>query len=172
MNEKHYSLEHVIHPWNPIFNENSKILILGSFPSPKSRLNGFYYGHPQNIFWDTIAKILNVPAPASDAKSKTEFLLKNKIAIWDTIGECDIKGAEDSSIRNPKPNDIKKIIDSSNIKAIFTTGKKSTELYNKLCFKTTGIECIYLPSTSPANRAQQKKESYLEQWKKILEYLN
>ena len=64
MNEKHYSLEHVIHPWNPIFNENSKILILGSFPSPKSRLNGFYYGHPQNIFWDTIAKILNVPAPA------------------------------------------------------------------------------------------------------------
>ena len=170
--EKLNSLEHVVHPWDPIFDKNSKVLILGSFPSPKSRLNGFYYGHPQNIFWDTLAKILNAPTPASDAKSKTEFLLANKIAIWDTIGECDIKGAEDSSIRNPKPNNIKKIIDSSNIKAIFTTGKKSTELYNKLCFQTTGIECIYLPSTSPANRAQQKKDSYLEQWKKILEYLD
>ncbi len=164
-------LEHVVHPWNPVFDENSKILILGSFPSPKSRINGFYYGHPQNIFWETLASVLGTEIPAKDAESKIDFLLSHRIAVWDTIGECDIKGAEDSSIRNPKPNDIKGLLRISKIKAIFTTGKKSTELYNKLCLMDTGINAIYLPSTSPANRAQQKKDSYMESWRKILEYL-
>lgn len=169
--KKELKYQHLKHPWKPIWDKNSKILILGSFPSPKSRENGFYYGHPQNIFWKLISDILNVTPPDEAIKSKKDFLIKHRIAIWDTIAECDIAGASDASIKNAVPNDIKALIDSSNISAIFTTGKTSTNLYEKLCYDDVGIHAIYLPSTSPANRALQKKPEFMSDWKKLREFL-
>ncbi|MDR1976788.1 MAG: DNA-deoxyinosine glycosylase [Campylobacteraceae bacterium] len=159
------------HPWECVFDENAKILILGSFPSPKSREEGFYYGHPQNIFWQTLARVVGVDEPKSDRSSKTDFLLQNRIALWDVLHSCRISGADDNTITNPVPNDFSDILRPLKIRAVFTTGKKATELFQKLCAAKTGFDAIYLPSTSPANRAQQKSEKFLARWLKIREFL-
>jgi len=142
----------VIHPIAPVYDENSKILILGSFPSVKSRKYGFFYGHPQNRFWKVLASVYGENAPESIDEKKA-FLLKNGVAVWDVIHSCEITGSADSSIKNAVPNDIMKIINKSNIKRIFTNGKKADELYNKYLFEKTQIPAICLPSTSPANAA-------------------
>ncbi|MDR0579020.1 MAG: DNA-deoxyinosine glycosylase [Campylobacteraceae bacterium] len=161
----------LIHPWECVFDENSKILILGSFPSPKSREYGFYYGHPQNIFWKTLARTLKQDEPANDIVSKKAFLLQNRIALWDVLHSCKIEGAADSTIKSPIANDFSYILKNSKIKAIFTTGKKASVLFEKLCAKNIGFDSIYLPSTSPANCAQQKNEKFLKEWRKIREFL-
>jgi hypoxanthine-DNA glycosylase len=159
------------HPWKCVFDEHSKILILGSFPSPKSRQNGFYYGYPQNIFWRTLSLVLEQKQPSDNKESKTAFLLQNKIALWDVLYSCKITGANDNTIQNPISNDFSIIFKKAKIKAVFTTGKKADALFKKLCAKNVGFDSIYLPSTSPANRIQQKSENFLKEWEKIKEFL-
>ena len=154
------------HPLKLIYNQDSKILILGSFPSVKSRENNFYYAHPQNQFWKILSDLFN-----ENITDKKEFLLKNNIALFDVIKSCEIEGSADQTIKNVKVNDIKKIVDNSNIKYIFTTGRKATNLYNKYIEKTTNIKTIYLPSTSPLF-SKMKYEEKLEEYKKILYYLS
>lgn len=156
--------EYLVHPLEPVWDEHSRILILGTFPSPKSREYGFYYGHPGNKFWVTLAKILNVPEPDSSKESKTDFLLSNKIAVWDVLHSCEIIGAADSSIRKPEANEFRDIINQSNIHTIFTTGRTATNLFNELASTQTGLQAQYLPSTSSANRSWMKLNSF-EIWK-------
>lgn len=121
-------------------------------PSPKSREAGFYYAHPQNRFWPTLAKVLGEELPA-DCEGRRALALRRGIAIWDVLRSCDIDGAADASIRNAEPNPLPEILEASGIRAVFTTGKKAFELYNRLCLhKMTELPAICLPSTSPANR--------------------
>lgn len=160
----------VHHILKTIYNKDSQILILGTIPSPKSRENGFYYGHPQNRFWRVLADVLNCPFPHT-IEEKTKLLLNHHIALWDVLESCDINGASDSSIKDPVPNDLNTIIHKTKITQIFVTGKKAETLYNKLCLNKTNIPCIYLPSTSPANAAI----TYLKlkkQYEIILNYLD
>jgi len=140
------------HPFPPLYNSDSKILILGSFPSVKSREQMFFYGHPQNRFWKVISAVFNEKTPETIADKK-EFLLSHNIALWDSIKSCDIVGSSDSSIKNVIPNDIGEILNSADIKMIFTNGKASDKYYNKYIKNTVGREAICLPSTSPANAA-------------------
>ena len=158
---------HLTHPWGPVYDDNSSILILGSFPSPKSRENGFYYGHPQNVFWKTLSAVLGVDEPGTDPGDRRKFCLKNRIALWDVIAECDIKGADDVSIKNAVPNDIKTLLEKTGITKVFTTGKTATRFYERYCYDQTGIHAVYLPSTSPANRALQGKPEFMEAWRMI-----
>lgn len=159
----------VRHELKPIYNNNSNILILGTIPSVKSREIGFYYSHPQNRFWTVLADIFNEIVPVT-IEEKKSFVIRHNIALWDVLKECDIDNSSDSSIKNPVVNDINLIIENSNIKAIFTTGKKATDLYNKYCFLNTNIKCIYLPSTSPAN-CSINYDKLKEKYKEILNYL-
>lgn len=140
----------VFHPLKPIYNSNSKVLILGTMPSVKSREVGFYYGHPKNRFWKTLSLVFDEEIGES-IKERTEFLLTHNIALFDVLKSCDILSSSDTSIKNLIPNDLLPIINSSKIEYIFTTGKKAYELYMKYCYKKTNIEAICLPSPSPAN---------------------
>lgn len=142
----------ICHPFGPIFAADSKILILGSFPSVKSREQMFFYGHPQNRFWRVTAAVFNCPPPDSIAQ-KTEFLLSHKIALWDVIASCSICGSSDSSIRDVVPNDISAVLRGSSVQKIFTNGKTAHSLYLKYILPRTEISDICLPSTSPANAA-------------------
>ena len=142
----------ISHPIEPVFDENSEILILGSFPSVKSREQMFFYGHPQNRFWKVMANVTGDTVPESMDEKKA-FLLKNHIAVWDVIAQCDIEGSSDSSIKNVKANDLSRILAKANIKKICCNGAKSWELYNKYIKPVTGREAVKLPSTSPANAA-------------------
>ena len=157
------------HTIGSLFDENSKILILGSFPSVKSREQGFFYGHPQNRFWKVLSAILCEPLPKTIDEKRT-MLIKNNIALWDVIASCDILGSSDSSIKNVIPNDISEILNTADIKAIFTNGKTSFNLYNKYILPKTDVNPIYLPSTSPANAAFSV-EKLIDEWKIIKEYL-
>lgn len=154
------------HPIQPIFNKDSKILILGSFPSVKSREEGFFYGHPQNRFWKVLATVCeeNTPQTIEDKKA---FLLRNHIAIWDVIHSCDIEGSSDSSIKNVVPNDLTEILASADISQIFVNGKKAEQLYKKYIFPQIGRAAICLPSTSPANAAWSL-ERLVKEWKNYL----
>lgn len=157
--------EHIIHPIPPLYSSDSKILILGSFPSVKSRENMFFYGHPQNRFWRVVSAVLGECTP-QNTEEKKHMMLKHCIALWDVIESCDIIGSSDSSITNVRPNNIAKIIAESNITRIFTNGKTSDKLYKKYAEQTIGITAINLPSTSPANAAWSV-ERLIEQWKII-----
>ena len=157
--------ETIIHPFNPIYDKDSKVLVLGSIPSPKSRELGFYYGHPQNRFWKVLSKVYDEPIPNTIAEKKT-FVLKHHIALWDVVHSCEIVGASDSSIRNVVSNDIENLLLKTNIKYIITTGKKADSLYQKYTYKKTNIKSICLPSTSPANCAF-KEERLIERYKII-----
>lgn len=159
--------QHITHPFDPIYDESSEILILGSLPSVKSRENAFYYGHPQNRFWRVIAALLDATAP-NTIEEKRSFLLANRIALWDVIYSCDIRGSSDSSIRNVVPTDLQIILKSSKIRKIFANGKTAASLYRRYQFKKTGIEITALPSTSPANAAWTP-ERLCEAWRIILE---
>jgi hypoxanthine-DNA glycosylase len=161
----------LIHPWSPVYNSDSRVLILGTFPSPKSREFGFYYGHPQNIFWQTLAKVMGKPEPAPHVESRRNFLLENHIAVWDVLHSCEIDGASDASIKNPTPNDFRLLLKQTKINTIFTTGRKATDLFNGLCHKEVGIKAIYIPSTSPANSAMQGKPEFWDAWRQIAEHL-
>ena len=142
----------VYHEFGPWYKNDSRILILGTIPSPKSREEGFYYAHPKNRFWKVISHVLGENEPKR-IDEKKELLDKYHIALWDVINKCDIKRASDSSITNVVPNDIKWLIGKTEIKVIITTGKKAHELYQKFCLKDTLIQDICLPSTSAANGA-------------------
>ena len=142
----------VTHPINPIYDENSRILILGSFPSVKSREAGFFYGHPQNRFWRVISAVCGESTPFT-IEEKKKFLLRNKIAVWDVIKSCDITGSSDSSIKNVVPNDLTLVLNNSTVERIFVNGKKAEQLYNRSIKDVIGREAVCLPSTSPANAA-------------------
>ena len=142
----------IIHPIQPVYDKDSEVLILGSFPSVKSREEGFFYGHPQNRFWKVTASVFDEEPPRTTEKKK-DFLIRNHIALWDVIGSCDIDGSSDSSIRNVKVNDISMILTTADIKAIYLNGKKAYHLYQQYMEPTINREGICLPSTSPANAA-------------------
>lgn len=138
----------VYHELEPYYNTNSKVLILGSMPSVKSRELGFYYMHPQNRFWKTLAKVYDEDLPSS-IDDKKDFLKRHKIALWDIIASCNIAGSSDSSISNVKVNNINKLLKETNVEKIFTLGRKAYNLYNKYLLPKTKKEALYLPSTSP-----------------------
>lgn len=142
----------IIHPIEPVYNRKSEILILGSFPSVKSREEGFFYGHPQNRFWRVIAAVYKADVPET-VEEKKAFLLRNSIALWDVIHSCDITGSSDSSIKNVVVNDINLILKNAPIRQIFVNGKKAEQLYRKYIQPKLGREAVCLPSTSPANAA-------------------
>ncbi len=158
-----------IHEFEPVFNQESKILILGTFPSVKSREMGFFYGHPQNRFWKVIAKLTDSEVP-NTIEEKKDLLLRNKIAIWDVIAQCDIIGSSDSSIKNVVPADIGRVLNNSNINKVFANGNTAKKLYDKYILPKLGTEIEGLPSTSPAN-AGYSLERLLESWGRIKEFL-
>ena len=155
----------IVHPIPPLYDENSKILILGSFPSVKSREQGFFYGHPQNRFWKVTAAVFGEEVPGS-IEEKKAFLLRNHIAVWDVIESCEIEGSSDSSIKNVKANDLTKLLENTRISLLFVNGKTAEKMYNKYVYPILGKECICLPSTSPANAAWNVERLIIE-WKRI-----
>lgn len=162
------SSERVFHELEPVYDERSRVLILGTMPSPKSREAGFYYMHPQNRFWSLLARVLGEPLPPT-AQGRRELCLRHNIALWDVLASCDIDGASDSSIKSAVPNDIPALLKKCPITAVFTTGKKAHELYRR--FFPDLADDICLPSSSPANRAVSE-EKMLEEYRAIAEVLN
>lgn len=159
--------EHIVHSFEPVYDKDSEILILGTLPSVKSRENNFYYGHKQNRFWKVLATLLKEPVPDT-IEEKKAMLLAHRIALWDVIQSCDIKGSSDSSIKNVQPTDIGMILEKTNITRIYANGNKAGQLYKRYQFPVTGIEAMVLPSTSPANAAWSL-ERLCEVWHVILE---
>ena len=155
------------HTFDPVFNTESKILILGSFPSVKSRENNFFYGHPQNRFWKVMAKVLEWEVPKT-IEEKRKMLLENHVAVWDVIASCSILGSSDTSIKDVVVNDFSKILENSKVERIYVNGGKAYELYHKYAEKVTGIKAVKLPSTSPANAAWSL-EKLTKTWKEIIE---
>lgn len=154
------------HPIKPLYDKNSEILILGSFPSVKSREQMFFYGHPQNRFWRVVAAVFDCDVPQT-VNEKRKFLLNNKVALWDVIGECDICGSSDTSIKNVIPNDIKLIVKNSKINRIFVNGKTAEKYFIKYMQNEIGQKAVCLPSTSPANAAWTQ-ERLIEEWRKAI----
>lgn len=163
-------INRVEHIFDPVYDENSQILILGTIPSPKSREYGFYYGHPQNRFWRIMSDVMRAPLP-NTIEEKKNFLLRHRIALWDVLASCDITGAKDSSIRNAVANDFSEILSASCIAAIFTTGMKATNLYQQLCYPRTNVPSTYLPSTSPANCGNFTYDELVSEYSRIRNYL-
>ena len=161
--------EHIVHSFEPVYDRASEILILGTLPSVKSRENNFYYGHKQNRFWKVLATLLKERVPYT-IEEKKAMLLADRIALWDVIQSCDIKGSSDSSIKNVQPTDIGMILEKTNITRIYANGNKAGQLYKRYQFPVTGIEAMVLPSTSPANAAWSKKR-LLTKWNQICPYL-
>ena len=158
-------MSYLQHPFGPLFSESSRVLILGSFPSVKSREQNFFYGHPQNRFWRVIAAVYGQPVPHS-VEEKKLLILSNGLALWDSIASCEITGSSDASIRNARANDIGLILDGCNIEQIYCNGRKSHELYCRYIEPKTGRAAICLPSTSPAN-AQWTLDRLIEAWSAI-----
>ena len=159
--------EHIVHSFEPVYDKDSEILILGTLPSVKSRENNFYYGHKQNRFWKVLAILLKEPVPDT-IEEKKAMLLAHRIALWDVIQSCDIKGSSDSSIKNVQPTDIGMILEKTNVTQIYANGNKAGQLYKRYQFPVTGIEATVLPSTSPANAAWSF-DRLCEAWRVILE---
>ena len=155
------------HEFAPVYDKNYKVLILGTFPSVKSREMQFYYGHPQNRFWKLLAMLTGWPVPGTIPEKK-EMLLKNGIAVWDVIQSCEIIGSSDSSIRNVVSNDLSQVLAGSSVTRIYANGKTAEKLYNKYVKDQTGMEVMGLPSTSPANAAYSL-ERLAQSWSQILE---
>ena len=155
----------IVHPIEPVFDKNSKILILGSFPSVRSREEGFFYGHKQNRFWKVVSAVFEEEVPKTIPQKKA-FLLRNHIALWDVIHSCDITASSDSSIKNVVANDLSIILEHSGIRKIFVNGKTAEKYYIKYSEKDTHIKAICLPSTSPANAAFSV-DRLTEAWKMI-----
>lgn len=159
--------ENISHPFPAVWNDECTILILGSFPSVKSREEGFFYGHPQNRFWKVTATVFSQSVP-STVEEKRAFLLRNGIALWDVIASCEIEGSADSKIKNAVPNDISSLLENSRISRVFTNGGTAHKLYERFIEPKTGIPAYKLPSTSPANTAWSV-EKLTEIWKIIKE---
>ena len=157
------------HPIPPLYDPESRILILGSFPSVKSREGQFFYHHPQNRFWKVLAAVWNEPVPVT-VEEKSAFLHSHHIALWDVIGSCEISGSSDSSIRQVVPNDLSPIFDTAPIRAVFCNGGTSYQYYRKYTQEKTGFNAVQLPSTSPA-KAAWGLERLTKSWSVILPYL-
>lgn len=160
--------ERLQHVFEPVFDSRSRILILGTFPSVKSRENQFFYGHPQNRFWKVLAAVQRDGVPRT-IQEKKSFLLRHHIAIWDVISQCDIIGSSDSSIKNVVPADLSVILNHAPIQEIYANGGKAYELYCRYSLPVTGRTCIKLPSTSPANAAFNLEKLILC-WQRIVEF--
>ena len=162
-----YNISMIIHPIPPVYDKDSRVLILGSFPSFKSRETGFFYGHPQNRFWKVLASVFQEETPVN-IDEKKEFLLRNHVAVWDVIRSCDIEGSSDASIRNVIPNDLQTILSSAEIKAVYVNGKTAFKYYEKYMYPKIQREAKVLPSTSPAN-AVWNLQRLVDAWKCIKE---
>ena len=160
----------LIHPIDPVYDAGSRVLLLGSFPSPKSREMGFPYGHPQNRFWPVLAALWGEPVPEG-ADERRAFALRHHIALWDVLHACEIAGASDASIQHPIPNDIRPILAAAPIHNIYTTGSTSHKLYKKYIEPVCGRPAIPLPSTSPAN-ARMRLPALIAAYRVILEALD
>ena len=161
--------EKIDHPFGPLYDASSRILILGSFPSVKSREQNFFYGHPQNRFWRVVSELLDEALPQT-IPEKRKMLLSYHIALWDTIASCTVTGSSDASIKDVVPNDLSKILDGADIRQIYCNGATSWSLYEKYIRPVTGRSAVKLPSTSPANAAWSIARLE-EAWKVILEEL-
>ncbi len=157
----------VVHPIPPVFDKNSRVLILGSFPSVRSREAGFFYGHPQNRFWKVIAAVFGEEEP-KNIDEKRALLLSNHVAVWDVIASCEIEGSSDASIRDVTVNDLNVILKEADIRAIFVNGQTAYKYYQKYTKPLIGRDAEVLPSTSPAN-AQWGLTRLVDDWKCILE---
>lgn len=155
----------MIHNIDPVYDSNSKILILGSFPSVKSREQQFFYGHKQNRFWRVMAQVLGCSVP-EDITQKRDMLLTYHVAVWDVIASCEITGSSDASIHDVRPNDLSQILSQADIRAIYANGSKAYQLYQKYIYPVNGREVKLLPSTSPAN-AGYSLERLVEAWSVI-----
>ena len=158
----------VVHPIAPVYNNDSEILILGSFPSVRSREQGFFYGHPQNRFWKVLSAVYDNALPIT-IEEKKGFLISNHIAVWDVIASCEIEGSSDSTIKNVKENDLIPILTSADIRRIYVNGRTAEKMFKKYTQKKIQRDCICLPSTSPANAAWNL-ERLIESWKVIKEH--
>lgn len=175
-----HDYEHVEHGFGPVWNSESRILILGTMPSPQSRKDSFYYMHPRNRFW-SVLQALYAPQPGSDntqslstasIEQRKQFLLEHHIAIWDVLQSCDIRGASDASIRNPVPNNLASILEHCHIQKIATNGTRATRLYARYCkpsLVSLGIDVplLTLPSTSPAHAAMSLQQ-LIDEYRQIL----
>ena len=161
--------ESLRHPFPAIYAPDSRILILGSFPSVKSREQKFFYGHPQNRFWRIMAALLGTDVPQT-TEEKRVFLLAHRIALWDVIASCDIAGSSDASIRNAVPNDLSPILETASVRQIFTNGGTAHRLYRKYIYPLIGREDIVLPSSSPANAARSL-DALIDAWQIVREAL-
>ena len=155
----------IVHPIPPVYDKDSRVLILGSFPSVKSREAGFFYGHPQNRFWKVTAAVFGEEVPQS-IPEKRAFLLRNHIAVWDVIHSCEITGSSDASIRDVTVNDLSVILNAARIRRIFVNGKTAEKMYKRYTEPLTGRSCVCLPSTSPANAAWSA-EKLAEAWRTV-----
>ncbi|MBR3334750.1 MAG: DNA-deoxyinosine glycosylase [Clostridia bacterium] len=158
--------QRIQHPFGPLFSPDSRVLILGSFPSVKSREQNFFYGHPQNRFWKIAAALFGQDPPQT-VPEKKELILSHGLALWDSIASCVITGSSDASIREVRPNDLRIILDHAPIERIYCNGRKSHEMYEKYILPSLGREAACLPSTSPANAAWSL-EKLIDAWSVIL----
>lgn len=158
--------QHVVHEFEPVFDECSRVLVLGSFPSVKSRQNDFYYGNAQNRFWRVMASCLQVDEPRT-IEEKRAMLLRGYVALWDVIAECDIKGSSDASIMNVVPVDIERVLAAAPIEHVICNGGTVGRLYARYLEKRVGIKAIVVPSTSPAN-ATWTFERLQQRWREVL----
>ena len=160
-------IERVLHPLEPVADAGSRVLLLGTMPSPKSREAGFYYAHPQNRFWRVLAALWGEETPAG-TQERLAFARRHHIALWDVLRACSIEGADDGSIRQPEINDLRRVLDRADIRAIFTTGTKAAALYRRYCLP--GRPAIPLPSTSPAN-CRATLDELTQAYRAILAYI-
>ncbi len=155
----------MLHEIAPVYDESSRVLVLGTFPSVKSSETGFYYGHKQNRFWRALARVFGDAVPQTNDE-KREFLLKHRVALWDVVGKCDIVGSMDADIKRPVANDIEIILNGANIQRIYANGQTAYKLYMRLVYPKTGREIIPLPSTSPAN-ARVPLDALISAWRVV-----
>lgn len=160
----------ITHTIPPVYDENSRVLLLGTMPSPKSREAGFFYGHPQNRMWPVLARVFGEETPMG-TEARRDFLLRHHIAMWDVLSSCAIRGADDGSIRDPAPNDLRPILASAPIAAVFTTGKKAFSLYRRHILPVTGREALCLPSTSPANCRYETMDTLTATYQILRQYV-
>ena len=161
---------HIEHPLEPVFDARSRVLVLGTMPSPKSREAGFYYAHPQNRFWKVMGALFGEPEPLGN-EARTSFMLERRIALWDVLASCTIEGASDASIADARPNDLARIGSAAPLEAVFTTGSKAAGLYRRFCTgMLPGVPHTALPSTSPAN-ARMRLSDLVEAYRPLRDAL-
>ena len=158
----------VQHEIPPVFDENSRVLVLGSFPSVQSRKAAFFYGHPQNRFWRVLSAVFGEPVPG-DVPEKKALLLKHKVALWDVIASCDVTGSADASIKNVVPAYIERITGAAPIERVVCNGGTAGRLYKRYLQERTGLSAVVLPSTSPANAAW-RLERLVERWREAADW--